>query len=426
MGATRTTAPGVPAGGRRCRRAPSTWAWALLAFPGAAGAATFGESSTRACTEMEAGGVLTPAAGELLVIGSGKSRDLAWGKAQQQAVHAYGGGSATREAMIVRSLVPWCVNSHAVGTFGAAREVTVVGSIERAVVDSLAREQARLDEQLDALAGVIAALPGIETLVLSPTAWSSGCVADVSRFVNARVRNRVFDRTGVTLASSPPVGADYARLRFELVTLGEQGSITVALSEAGQNRTLGHVDFALDVFGLESGDLGQCATNDTLGLPAGGLLVGRDGLAVRMESSVTDGVACEGERAWPWVYTNESAVVHVFSVDPAGAGYHVWPVGPPVATKGRLELGSADLVPLKDGGDERLIAVAIPAREAATTKSPWQGFCRLATPFDAKSLPAGAAASAASFVVYRAGTYGCAEREAPSAEATLAAAPTCN
>ena len=52
MGATRTTAPGVPAGGRRCRRAPSTWAWALLAFPGAAGAATFGESSTRACTEM--------------------------------------------------------------------------------------------------------------------------------------------------------------------------------------------------------------------------------------------------------------------------------------------------------------------------------------------------------------------------------------
>ena len=211
---------------------------------------------------------------------------------------------------------------------------------------------------------------------------------------------------------------------LDVATLGERAVVTVSLADRESTETVGTLDFALDVFGLKSGDVGNCATNVLLGL-SGNEIRGIEGLTVHVDVPVADGVACAGERVPLSVETDGAATVHVFSVDQRGNGYHIWPAGEAGLSRGVVELGKAHLVPVPGGGDERLVAVAIPPSAAVTAAKAWKGFCRLETPFDARHLPQGVAVGTTTYIVRAGGTDGCPEVDTQGADEAIARAPVC-
>ena len=241
--------------------------------------------------------------------------------------------------------------------------------------------------------------------VAAPT-WDSGCKAD---FGGALRNALVAELTGVRVTSGAP------RLAIQLSARADGVFATVTLDEV----SIGGFSFPLSLFHSTQGEGGACATNATLGL-GGDTRVAAGGLHVSLALSAHQGEACEGDADNPIVTVSAPARVQLYSVDRGGTGHFVGEQ----EVERSAPIGEGTLVPMDAGGDERLLAVALPHGQSFGPTDAWRDYCRLPAPFDARAFPAGAAIGSATFVVHPAGTYGCPDRPAPEAT-TAAEAPMC-
>ena len=131
-------------------------------------------------------------------------------------------------------------------------------------------------------------------------------------------------------------------------------------------------------------------------------------LLVKPGVDTRDGVVCPGEILRPVLMVSQQARVQVYSVARDGRGFLVWPPpGDPGLVDSLLDLGEFAAVETPDHGDERLVAVAVPAGAYFGKTEGWTGFCRLSGVFGPVLYPAGAALGAATWRVLPAGMGGC-------------------
>jgi hypothetical protein len=189
---------------------------------------------------------------------------------------------------------------------------------------------------------------------------------------------------------------------------------------------LGGFAFPGDLFGDDPDAQAACRGDAELGLKDGEKL-GDGGLQVALVVDTHDGVVCPGETLRPVLMVSQQARVQVYSVARDGAGFLVWPPpGEQGLVDDLLDLGAFHAVETPDRGDERLVAVAVPAGQYFGKTEGWTGFCALPGVFGPPYYPAGAAIGTASWRVLPAGLGGCAADAArPVDLAALEAASTC-
>lgn len=363
---------------------------------------------------------ITPPPGHVIVVGSGFTREEAWENVLKNAVQAQGArGNDARKAAIREAVRPWCVTEI---PRGLRKETTFQGAIDGTWLGKLDAEMADLSRQLDELAKTVLTTAQQRELVFAPTAWDSGCVDDLGRYLNNELRRRLGAYGGVGFANSGPRDDKHAFLQLRAAALGDRVTISAAMELGTDRRLLPGLAFSLDLFGMGDDEGGTCATNQTLALAAD-TVEGAGGLRVSIDTGVEDGVACEGDRHHLLVRASRQADVHVFSVDRAGRGYHVFAgraqAGAP------LDLGEVEMVPVPGGGDERLVVVGYAPGVEAGVLGATRGLCALPSPFTASLAPRGAAIGTATFTVYGSGVDECPIVATHDASQKLVDAPPC-
>jgi hypothetical protein len=332
-------------------------------------------------------GSKTPPAGYRIVVGyaSGpraKAIEAAREKALANAESLYAGQLTPLQRAAFREQVfDWSDDNWKAGT--ACFKL----AIDNAAFTADEAELAALTAQLRTLGAAV----GSRAVDVEAPVWDqSGCAADIGGAIRTTLLSEMH---GATVTS----GA--ARLSIRLAALADrvQGSATL------DGVAIGGVSFPLTLFRLEPGEVGRCAGNAALRL-ASDDRKGSSGLSVRVRLTDHRGEACEGEADSPAVTTSGPARVQVYSVDQSGGGHYIglWSV------PGELSLGTGWLTPMAEGGDERLVAVAVPAKVSFGRTESWgDTYCRLTAPFDASSFPPEAAIGTTTFIVHPGGTHGC-------------------
>ncbi len=297
--------------------------------------------------------------------------------------------------------------------------------VEEAFLDQLGRDYTLFEASLAQLVVALRAQAGDTLLAVEPPTWESGCVAGaVGAAVAGELRSQLAgtrvvpegqgDRTATAVISTLSPGAGGVRL-----------NLSVRPAD-GAAVLLGGFTFPGDLFGDGADALGACRGDQDLGLSDGEKL-GDGGLQVAVVVDTHDGVVCPGETLRPVLMVSQQARVQVYSVARDGSGYLVWlPRGEPGRVGELMDLGAFYAVETPDRGDERLVAVAVPAGGYFGKTEGWTGFCALPGVFGPVLYPAGAAIGTASWRVLPAGLGGCAEDAArPVDLAALEAASTC-
>ncbi len=265
-------------------------------------------------------------------------------------------------------------------------------------VDQLSRDLAALAAQVRARTA---------TVEIDAPVWDqSGCPADIGAALRTTLLAHM---AGVTETPGAP------RLRVRLAALDTVVQAALTLDGA----SIGGFAFPLTTFGLSRGEVGRCASNGTLGLGADDRR-GAGGLAVRVRLGAHVGEGCEGDSDNPTLVASAPVQAQVFSIDRDGMGHFVgtWSVN------GQTALGEGTLAPMPSGGDERLVAVALPpGRDFGRTQG-WADYCKLSSTFNASWFPAEAAIGTTTFIVHPAGTNGCGA-VVSGATAVAAEAPVC-
>ena len=326
--------------------------------------------------------------------------------AVQNALSLYAGHlSPLQEAAFREQVFDWSDDNWAPGRFmeegTACVRLAIAEEAFTAHRDSLDRLTRSLEALADRVRGRTASVE-----LLAPVWDRSGCAADIGPAIRTTLLGAL---QGVELAPGGP------RLAMRLAALDSVVTGAVTLDGVA----IGGFDFPLTMFGLEPGEAGKCASNATLGL-GGDDREGAGGLSMRVRLGSHVGEGCEGDRDNPLLTTSAPARVQVFSVDSSGTGHFVgvWVV------YGTAGLGEGTLAPMPDGGDERLVAVALPATADFGKSASWTDYCRLPAPFSAAWFPPAAAIGTTTFIVHPSGTHGCAAGSAMAAQAA-AAAPVC-
>jgi hypothetical protein len=356
-------------------------------------------------------GSKTPPTGYRIVVGhaSGpraRAIEAAHEAALQNALDLYGGHlSPLQQASFREQVYDWSEDNWVPGRFlaegDACARLTIAEEAFTAHRDALDR----LTRSLLAFADPVRASTTRVDL-LAPVWDRSGCAAEIGDAIRTTLRGQLQGveevRGGTPLA-----------IRLAALDSVVRGSVTL------DGKSLGSFDFPLTVLGVEPGEVGRCAANGTLGLEgddrrgAAGLTVG-----LRLGSHASD--ACEGDLDNPVLSTSAPARVQVFSVDRTGGGHFVgvWELN------GTTSLGEGTLTPMPQGGDERLVAVAVPPGSDFGRSGAWTEYCRLPGPFSASWFPESAAIGTTTFIVHPAGMRGCAP--GVSGASTVAAdAPVC-
>lgn len=246
---------------------------------------------------------------------------------------------------------------------------------------------AKLTSDLKSIAGTVSAR--VHAVEIDAPVWDqSGCAADIGGALRTTLIGQL---------SGVRVEPGAARLAIRLAAVADGVSAAVTLD----NVSIGAFTFPLTLFRLEPSETGRCATNAAIGMKADDRR-GANGLSVRVRFANVAGEACEGDPAEPVVTTSARSRVQVFSVDNHSVAHFI----EVHEVSGTLSLGVGSLAPSKEGGDERLIAVALPAGQSFGATEWYTDYCRMETPFDIGMFPASAAIGTTTFIVRASGTRG--------------------
>jgi len=279
-------------------------------------------------------------------------------------------------------------------------------TVERRYVDLVQHEFQAFDDELKMLAEEIRSRLGEATLVLDPPRWASGCNAgELGAALNSEIRRRL---RGVAVAKQGHRPPDAQLLRLTITPGSESVGIDATLGgiRAGVETSLGGLRVAPDLLGIAADEVGYCAGDAATG---GGDRVGKDGLRVEALFDAPDGLACEGSQVPMSLFTSQPAQVWLFSVAPDGSALLIWSSGNGDLVNGEFSLGSVDVVPYPGGGDERLVAVALPPDQRWLPVDEWNASCRVPGEMGALGRPDTAAVGSASYTVIRAGVQPCPE-----------------
>jgi len=287
--------------------------------------------------------------------------------------------------------------------------------VNRQWIDDDRREQARLHTELVALGGRVAAATEGQRVALRPARWAeSGCDAgEVGTALRAELRNALAQ----TDAELVPVGTSKAvevAVRLEVV-----GAKVVVLADvrapgAEGTRPIEGLSFPSDLFVLDEVNR-DCRLDRALGLE-GGHRRGADGMRVWIDPGV-EGLVCEGDRGEPEVRVSRPAKVKVWSVDRLGRAYLVWPPpGDDGVVQRTMPLGRVTYHRPLVGGEERLLAAAVPADGTFGSIDEWTGFCLQPGVLSSDSYPDAAAVAAASLTVLPWAHGTCAQRDTARSE----------
>lgn len=344
---------------------------------------------------------LEPPTGYVYVAGTDDSRSKAWSKVKEEAVARFAPNSGlSRKEKVGREVHPWCIRTDPGAFF--QKEYTYLALVPRDVADAHEIELRGLDEQWSQLVASLAENVGGESLFVAPVVWDSGCASDLGDYVKATLLYQAGTR-GLPALLTTQASAATATLRLQLILAAGVVTVVPTLEGGAGSRVLPGLKFAADLFHLdESTPQDWCPTNERIALDTD-RRDGRDGLRVRIDSPVSGGVACAGDRGPLAVTTNRPAALRIYSLDREGKGYVVYDTP---FVNGRAELGMVDLIPTDDGGDERVVAVAYPAGSAP---APTGGICRLPKPFSEIVFPEGIAIDTSTWIVHPPGVEGCPE-----------------
>lgn len=309
------------------------------------------------------------------------------------------GYGETRRNAVRRHIFDW--KEGRVTKEGACAAVAV----EARYLDAFETDAAALDRNLSRLAERVKASLGTQPVHVKAPTWDTGCGAgDVGRYLSAALRNELATHGVNPQTANHP---SFANLSLQLAPGPLEVVVTATLTSSKGALALPGLSFAADLLNVEPDDARECRSDDALGLDDGERL-GAEGLRVWVDLPTRDGIVCEGETVDVTFRVNQPARVQVYSVDLHGNGYLVWP---PPNGRGDVEdsvtLSGIRMARFPAGGDERLVAVAVPAGSRFGRNDTWHGFCRLADAFGPTLYTSESAIGASTYVVVPAGSSGC-------------------
>ncbi len=324
----------------------------------------------------------------------------------------------------------WCVEPDAGGGTTATVLAFLPRSEEDRAVDRIARRRAAeqaLDEGLAAMAAEVAGRDA-PLLYLEPPVWATGCAAaEVGPYLTTRLQNHLGRAGSTQLVLRPEAGRAPARMHLRLARGPSGVTITGMLREPGAAgwTPLAGPEFPGELFGIDEGAGASCRTDGDLGLDDSHR-AGSGDLQVWVDIAGNQGRFCEGERAETVVRVSAPARVQIYDVQRDGSAELLWPPPgqPGLVIRDEYSLGAWELTPTAGGGDERLVAVAVPEGGDFGARDGWTGHCRVPGTFGDDHYPPGAAVGTATFSVVGQGIGVCpaVSREAPAAGAP---APIC-
>ena len=342
--------------------------------------------------------------------------------ARKQAIEALcAGKSEARCAVIRRHLEGWKQPYHHPVTGRACAHV----GVNRQWIDDDRHDLERLQGKLAAMAAGVAEAVGDRPVALAPLRWAdSGCDAgEVGSILRAGLHDALAEAKRRMVAPGAD-GAAVVRLRLEVASEMVLVSASVVPPDGSASVPVKGLSFPADLYAVhEAGS--DCRLDRQLGLDDGARQ-GAGGLRVWLDDGV-DSTVCEGTKGEPSVTVSRPARVKVWSVDRQGSAYLVWP--PPGST-GRVErsvsLGEVTYHRPEAGGEERLLAVAVPEGTPFGAVDRWTGFCRHPGPLEASAYPQAAAAAASSLTVLPWEAPLCAQQGSASVRApTMPDVPVC-
>jgi hypothetical protein len=266
--------------------------------------------------------------------------------------------------------------------------------IHRDWVDNDRGDQLALHRNIIGLAQQIRAKAHL--LKLEPPLWGgTGCSAgEVGAALLNELKNALAD--GQTRIADADAEATSVQLVLE--PRGAEVTLSVSLREPGHRGELllEGFAFAADLFKLDD-SRGDCRFDQDLGLVAGKRLGAAGEIGIDIGSR---GVFCEGEQVEPTVWVSRPSTVKVYSVSRSGQAILVWPpIGGDGVVERALPLGRMALTISPGGGDEKLVAVAMPLGSDFGDTEGWTAICMTPQPFSSRSYPRDASVGAATFTV---------------------------
>jgi len=334
--------------------------------------------------------------------------EKAKGRAREQLVEQLCAGyDELRCAAVTRHVRDWGPGSWVPPKGGRPGSACAVVTIERTYMDQVESEYRVLDQDLTSLAGEIRDQLGAQPLVLDPPRWASGCNAGtVGAALVSELRRRLKD-VDLAKPGRRPAGAQLLRLTISPGAESVGVDATLGGVRADVETSLGGLRFAPDLFGIPADEVGECASQASTGMAD---RTGRDGLRVDALFDAPDGLACEGSQVPMGLDTNRAARVWLFSVAPDGSALLAWPTPATAKTvEGHHSIGSVDVVTYPGGGDEQLVAVALPPDQGWLQVDSWVGPCRVPGKLSSLGTPGAAAVGSASYTVVAAGDGDCPE-----------------
>jgi hypothetical protein len=257
-----------------------------------------------------------------------------------------------------------------------------------------APSQRAAEAQVSALATTLGgALAGgaDSPVLLESVTTNDGCAVPELAALGFRIRNAL---PGVSFVDASVPRADARRVRLEVSESGADLQVNASVvAPDGTARAAGQAVFPREAYGLDALPRGTCIADRVLGL-SGGRRAGAGGLqvalSIRAGDDQTPDSLCAGQSFSLEMNASAPARIHVYSVTPDGSAVHVWPEP---AGSGRLtgtqSLGTFAAAP-SPGGDERIVAVAVPEGAPKGPLDAHRGFCRV-NGFSAATIPADAA-----------------------------------
>lgn len=314
------------------------------------------------------------------------------------------GKSEARCAVIRRHVEEWKTAFHHPIS---GRACAHVGVARQWIDDDRADLSALLDGLRDLAERVVTAV-GPRPVVLAPVRWSvSGCDAgEVGVALHAELHDALA-RAGRPVVAPGTRAAATVRASVDLVGAEVVLRVLVDGIDAGALPIEG-LRFPADLYAVD-GAGGDCRLDRQLGLD-GGQRAGAGGLRVWVDDGV-EGTVCDGESGEPVVTVSAPSRVKVWSVDRTGSAWLVWPPpGHDGAVEHTLALGRVTWHPPPAGGEERLLAVAVPKGQGFGPIDGWTGFCRHPATLDASAWPKAAAVGTSALTVLPWSAPACAQR----------------
>ncbi|MBN2798552.1 MAG: hypothetical protein JXX28_05335 [Deltaproteobacteria bacterium] len=327
---------------------------------------------------------------------AGEAIRLARQDAQSKAVASACEGLSTFQcAAIKRNIRDWQQGWWDAKTGAACASV----ALRADWLDLLDKQTAEFDQHLRQMLDHAVTLSPDKTLRLEPPVWESGCVAgQVGEALSVEVRQRLGAYPDLRLIEGDTAASS---LRFRLAPSpgGVALSASLGLPDKVGMLPLPGFDFPLDLFQVKPSEVGRCRSDSALGLQDGEI-PGADGRRAWITLPSSTGVWCEGSRMEPFLAVNRPSRVRVFDVTVEGEAYLIWPPpGVPDLVQSAVSLGQMDLISLPEVGDERLLAVAVPAGGSLGALEGWESYCKVPGLLGPDRYPEGAAVGSVTFSV---------------------------